>query len=821
MASSSSKRDFTISSGGLYVGIFASEPGQQFLLYLEDVAATCFRTLKNAATNLFDNASRSLPLIFAQVANWDAAIRHEEAQKAIGLYKDIEVVYKAVLMDYANQIISAAPIAESLGKSADKRRIRLKLPGFAEFLFEFMRILACSELVQSLRYFDSTHFVERKLAIMDAIRTGMAKCLQGRIEFSTTGTSLSKTNSSISSAIDHPHHTSSSSLSASIATPYPNVVSHHHQYTHTNNISGPAPPHTNMPPGYIMNNNIIHALQHQQQYAPQYLQQQQQQYDPNTSVPPSLEFSNYRHPLPSQDPRSIVTAQPYVSDDPPSARDASFTIPSSGTSSRANNNNNGGGASRSFQPVFHAHRPSNMAESASAFAQSFAKQQQTMGRQQQQHPPTIESASDKTGGNVGNTPQQQQPPRNSSSTTTPPQPTVVASGTTKRISPQHPKQQNIEPTSNHSRASSPASMVSAPKNASTTTGAVSLPNTPLMTAVPGVVTTTTTTKPNEPSTATLIPEKQSGGSSITTNNTRNNHTPIGTPTTAVVSANNNDKPTLLNDNNNSRALVDTPIQHDSNNMMVPTIASSASNEPQMEDMAAAAATPLIHTSSSSKELPPTPQSAVQRKSSFQPRPAPVGVASNNNLLFENVIPPTTSAGGDGKTRPKAQQQQQKQQKPSSSSQRFPPKFNPGSIGLPNTEEPEYRVITVKKPSATAIPPPQQQQQQQQYPFMVPIPQIHGSRYDAEDDDTSIPATAHMTNNKPRGGKQQQKKKGGKKTQQASLSAKQQPANLPMFMMMPPYTQQQRQHPRYYGGNEEMEEFAEDNHVYYDGEDDDE
>jgi len=791
----SSKRDFTISSGGLYVGIFASEQGQQLLLYLEDVAATCFRTLKEAATNLFDNASRSLPLIFAQVANWDAAIRHEEAQKAIALYKDIEVIYKAVLMDYANQITSAAPIAESLGKSTDKRRIRLKIPGFTEFLFEFMRTLSCSEMVQSLRYFDSTHFVERKLSIMDAIRKAMAKCLQGRIEFSIT-TSSSKT--------DH----NNSSSSASITTPYPNIMHFHHQNTHDYNTNNNGATPTGMLPSAWMNsssniggtNGSIHPMsQHHPHLTNNYVSHQQQ---PGTLLPPSIEFPDYQ----PQEACLTSSAQSYIPDNTLpigrlhtdsnrqqnrhrnnnnnisstnsndiSTRDESI-IPS-GTSSQSNSS---GSASRHYQPIFHAHRPSNMAESASAFAQSFVRQQQNM--QKQPAPTTIEST-DPTGSairpdrNNRQSPAQQQQSTPSTSTAT----TVGLTPVNKSPIPPQTSQNQKQPQQYAGTTTTTSSTSPSTTTSSVTTAlkiATSLPNTPLITA----------TKLNPPTTTSTIISKISGSISNSRSNT-------DSATTTILSDANHKTASTPNTPFNDRSVVN-PVQ-DTNKAFPNTSVLSVppvSNESQIIDnVTAAAATPLISASSASSTAPPpTPKSSVQRESFSQPRPAPVGVASNNDLSFSNPA----SSGSNTRNKP-----------PQQHPQRFPPKFIPGSIGPHSTEEPEFRVITVKKPPSTTS-------LAQQQPFMVPIPPAHGNLYDADSRGTNNQKTV---NNR---GKQ---KKKTKRTQASS-------AKGPMFMMMP---YQQQQHPYFsaagstsfpFGDNDTAEFVDNDDDMYYEsrlnGDDDD-
>jgi len=308
-----SVRDATLASGGLFVGVFATEYGQQFLLHMEKVAETCLQTLRQVTAQICPDDRGSLQRGLASVADWDAPTRHQEAQGALNKYRDLDALYRSVLMDYANQITRATPVANFYGRDLSgghhhRGRIHLRIPPFTEFLFAYMKTLACGELVQNFVYFDSTYFIERKIAHMDAARQAMAQCLQGRIQFTGEPSTTASTKPTTSSQIAMDERRASSVVTLS------------------SNSGGGGPV------------GSIHATPHHHQ----------QQHRPGAGTTPASRAAwNHRH----------------ESDDD---NDEDDDIQPSDSVSQA--------ASRYHRPVFHAQRPSEMAPTGSAFAQALNRQ---------------------------------------------------------------------------------------------------------------------------------------------------------------------------------------------------------------------------------------------------------------------------------------------------------------------------------------------------------------------------------------------------------------------------------------------------------------
>lgn len=207
-----------IAGYGLYTGIFASEQGLQFLFCIENVAHDCLHTLKNSASRYVGSDTKIIRKGLRTVADWDAATRHQEAQKALSTYNQLDDLYKHVLMDYVNQMTrtnSNTNNATNGGSShynlkggsdqtKRKRKIHLRIPAFVDFYSIFMRMLACGDVVQSMVYFEDAAVVERKIAIMDAIRKAFAECLQGRIEYKYDIDASSSSSSINNSTINGP-----------------------------------------------------------------------------------------------------------------------------------------------------------------------------------------------------------------------------------------------------------------------------------------------------------------------------------------------------------------------------------------------------------------------------------------------------------------------------------------------------------------------------------------------------------------------------------------------------------------------------------------
>ncbi|MDE2589929.1 MAG: hypothetical protein KGL95_09735, partial [Patescibacteria group bacterium] len=195
-----------LAAGGLYVGIFTSEYAQQLLLRLEGAAMQCLSSIRNAVIRYNNNDAQPdiIRKALESINTWSSEIRHQETQFIITQHSDMEPLYKAVILEYVNQLTQSQPMAAFFGRSGEHRKIHIRYPPFNDFYYSFLCYLCANSIVQSLDYFYEEKYIERKIAAMDAVRRAVSQCIQGRIQYTldsnkkttTTSNNLGTTNQS-------------------------------------------------------------------------------------------------------------------------------------------------------------------------------------------------------------------------------------------------------------------------------------------------------------------------------------------------------------------------------------------------------------------------------------------------------------------------------------------------------------------------------------------------------------------------------------------------------------------------------------------------
>lgn len=161
----------SISSGGLFTGIFSESIMMSLFIMLEKSAFLCFNDIYQYIIKNYPESDHleTMRKAMDTIRNWGNDVQQSETQKVIANHPTIVAKYKPCVMIY---------VREEFKHTLGGQDIGVTVPPFQNFLCAFFKHLAEDEFVISGEYFRGSRIIERKIANMDAVRAAFNEIVQ-------------------------------------------------------------------------------------------------------------------------------------------------------------------------------------------------------------------------------------------------------------------------------------------------------------------------------------------------------------------------------------------------------------------------------------------------------------------------------------------------------------------------------------------------------------------------------------------------------------------------------------------------------------------